>query len=98
MLSDDLIERLSHLAAFSRNPREVGARLPRLIETPANRWRRDWIAALFPGISESDKAALMSSIDTRRSERPRGFVPDRLEALRRRLPAFSFTRFALPRA
>ena len=98
MLSDDLIERLSHLAAFSRNPREVGARLQRLIETPANRWRRDWIAALFPGISESDKAALMSSIDTRRSERPRGFVPDRLEALRRRLADLSLHGFVVPQA
>lgn len=95
MLSDDLIARLSRLATFSSNPAEVGPRLQRLVRTPSNRWRMDWIAELFPGISASDQAALLSSIEQWRPPAQR-FVAERLIAVRNQLAKLSAAGFVVP--
>lgn len=98
MLPDELVERLTRLATFSRDPQDVAARLQRLIETPANRWRKDWIAALFPGISETDARTLVALVDSAGAQKPHGFVPGRLEALRRKLTDLSLDGFIVPQA
>jgi Xaa-Pro aminopeptidase len=98
MLPGDLIERLSALAAFSRNAAEVEECLRRLIETPANRWRIDWIAELFPGISEHDRALLRAAIEPPRPDELHGDVRERLEALRRLIAEASLDGFIVPQA
>jgi Xaa-Pro aminopeptidase len=95
MLSDDLIARLSRVATFSSDPAEVGPRLRRLVQTPSNRWRMDWIAELFPGISESDKAALLWSIGQWRPP-AQHFVAERLVAVRNQLAKLSASGFVVP--
>ena len=98
MLPDGLVERLTRLATFSSDPQEVAARLQRLVETPANRWRHDWIAALFPGISEPDATTLAGLIEAQPAPEPHRFVPDRLEALRRKLSELALDAFIVPQA
>ncbi len=97
MLSDDLIARLSRLATFSNDPDEVGPRLRRLVQTPSNRWRLDWIAELFPGIAESDKAVLLASIEEWQPPL-QYFVPERLIALRNQLAKLSADGFIVPQS
>lgn len=96
MHPDDLIERLSALIGSPRDP-ETRQRVRRLIETPSNRWRLDWIGRLFPGLTEADQAALRAAIDAVPSEKPR-FAPERLAALRERIAALSLDGFIVPQA
>jgi Xaa-Pro aminopeptidase len=96
MSREDLIERLSTLAGSSHDP-TAGERVRRLIATPSNRWRIEWIAELFPGLTEADKSALRAAIEAVQPQRPH-FAPERLKALRERLAALSLDGFIVPQA
>jgi Xaa-Pro aminopeptidase len=98
MIPDDLVERLSRHAAFSKDREEIRSRLQRLIRTPSSRWRLDWIAALFPGAPEADISALRSLIDKVVPDAPRGFDPQRINALRAKLAELSLDAFIVPHA
>ena len=98
MIPEDLVARLSRLAVFSNDPDEVGSRLQRIIETPANRWRMSWIADLFPGITEADTAELKFLIEHAQPDEPSRFDPVRLENLRLRLGELGLYAFIVPQA
>jgi Xaa-Pro aminopeptidase len=97
MLSDDLIARLSRLATFSNDPAEVAPRLRRLVQTPSNRWRLDWVAELFPGMSEGDKAALLAAIGQWQPPLQH-FLAERLVAVRDRLAKLAVDGFVVPQS
>ena len=93
---EDLIERLCGLAGSPGDP-AVKERVRRLIETPSNRWRLGWIAELFPGLTDTDKAALHAAIVALQPQHSR-FAPERLEGLRARFGALSLDGFIVPQA
>ncbi len=96
MIPDDLLDRLTRQAMFSNDREEVRSRLRRLLETPSNRWRIDWISSLFPGISDADIRLVASQITSDTLESV--FDPQRLKTLRSLLLAAPFDAFVVPQA
>jgi Xaa-Pro aminopeptidase len=67
------------------------------VQTPSNRWRLDWVAELFPGMSEGDKAALLAAIEQWQPPLPH-FLAERLVAVRDRLAKLAVDGFVVPQS